>query len=213
MLSNDEILAALQQLRINGPTIPLINIPKDLRNEYLSSRDFSLYKFPDVQGELAVSATVFAAWVGLRLRPDYEHPEVMRDFSKQDLHTLQVLKTPLFVKEVTAYFKAGAHIIELMKDEQVYASVAFGYLRDQSFEQRYTDWICTSLIVGIWEREDAHWIYTKSGSIYHADKPLKRVQLPLDQLHLLRKGLSPSHFKVIEQIEAEGHRLTNMISD
>jgi|GEM_PF-6708863 len=213
MLSNDEILAALQQIQISGPTIPLIDIPLELRNEYLSSRDFSLYKFPDVPGELAVSATVFAAWIGLRLRPDYEHPEVIRDFSDLDLNTLQVFKAPLSVQEVTAYFKAGAYLVDLMKDDHVYACVAFGYLRDQSFEQRYTDWICTSLIVGVWEREDAHWIYTKSGSIYHADKPLKRVKLPLDQLHLLRKGLSPSHFKVIEQIEAEGHRLIDIISD
>lgn len=213
MLSNDEVLKALQQIQISGHTIPLIDIPLELRNEYLSSRDFSLYKFPDVPGDLAVSVKIFGAWIGLRLRPDYEHPEVIRDFSDRVIETLEVLKTPLPEQPVTAYFKAGAYIIELMKGGQVYASVAFGYLRDQSFDQRHTEWICTSLIIGAWDKTDAHWIYTKSGSIYHADKPIKRVQLPLDQLHLLRKGLSPAHIKVVEQIKEEGHMLIDVISD
>lgn len=192
MLSNDEILEAIKNLSIQGPTIPLKDIPVVLRDEFMSSRDLSIMQFPDVPGELAVSSKFFAFWIGCRLHPDYEHPEVIRHFSEADIESLHVLKKPLSDEVITANFKAGSYLVDLMKNGRKYASVAFGYLRDQSFELRHSDWICTSLIIGIRKQPEERLIYTKSGSIYRADLPIQHVQLPLDELTRLRRGRSPA---------------------
>lgn len=201
MLSNDEILEAIKNLPIKGPTIPLRDIPVALRDEFMSSRDLSIMQFPDVPGELAVSSKFFAFWIGHRLHPYYEHPEVVRHFSEAEIESLHVLKKPLSDEVITANFKAGSYLVDLMKGGRKYASVAFGYLRDQSFELRHSDWICTSLIIGVRKQPEERLIYTKSGSIYRADLPIQHVQLPLDELRRLRRRCSPGKMDGVVTVE------------
>lgn len=213
MLSNDEVLEAIRSVRIEGPTIPLVSIPAGLRNELISTWDLSRVELPDVPGGPTVDSAYFSFWCGQRLHPNYEPPATLKHFSDAEVESLSVRKRPLQPKEIKANFKAGAYLIDLMRENQVYASVAFGYLRDHSFEMRHYQWICTSMIIGIWEKEDEYWIYTKSGSIYSADSPMQHVQLPLEKLPLLRKGLSPAHIEVVKKIEAEGNVLIDVVSE